>query len=109
MGRDDATQIHRASLESTEKAVIRQGNKKEEGMRSDVEEEHDEKRSSEEIIDPDLENEEEEARHEYGQSEAKPQLTLVKPKKQGTEKNLPDDQGTEIGLSDEDPPGWPEF
>jgi hypothetical protein len=89
--------------------VIGQGNKKEEGMRSAVDDEYDEKMSSEEIIDPDLENEEEEARREYGQSEARPKLTLVKPTKQDTEKDLPDDQDTEMGLSDEDPPSWPEF
>jgi hypothetical protein len=78
-------------------------------MRSDVDEEHNERRSNEEIIDPDLENEEEEAKREYGQSEARLQLRLVKPTKQGTEKDLPADQDTEMGLSDEDPPGWPEF
>jgi hypothetical protein len=78
-------------------------------MRSDVDEEHDEKRSSEEIIDPNLENDEEEAWREYGQSEARLQLTLVKTTKQDTKKNLPADHDTEMGLSDEDPPGWPEF
>jgi hypothetical protein len=78
-------------------------------MRSDVDEEHDEKRSSEEIFDPDLENEEEETRCEYGQSEARPQLTLVKTTKQDTEKDLPAEHDIEMGLSDEAPPGWPEF
>jgi hypothetical protein len=68
-------------------------------MRDDIGDERHEISSSEELIDPDLENEEEEARREYGQSEDRPQLTLVKPA----------DQNIEIDLPDEDPPVWPEF
>jgi hypothetical protein len=68
-------------------------------MRDDIGDERHEISSSEELIDPDLENEEEEARREYGQSEDRPRLTLVKPA----------DQNIEIDPPDEDPPVWPEF
>lgn len=68
-------------------------------MSDDIDAERHEISSSEEVIAPDLEREEEAARQEYGQSEDRPRLTLVKPA----------DQNIEIDLPDEDPPGWPEF
>jgi hypothetical protein len=68
-------------------------------MKNDQDDQYDEITSSEDLIDPDLEKEDEEARQEYEESEIRPRLTLVKPT----------DQDTDTDLSDEDPLGWPEF
>jgi hypothetical protein len=55
--------------------------------------------SSEDLIDPDLENEEEEARQEYEQKGNKPRLILVNPANHDTGANSPSDDALD----------WPDF
>jgi hypothetical protein len=89
--------------------AIRRGNREEEAM-SSVYDEYDKIRGSDDLIDPDLEDEYEVAQREYGETEKKPRLTLVKPAEQKTEPDSQDTyQLTEIDLPVEDPPGWPDF
>jgi hypothetical protein len=63
---------------------------------------------SEDLIDPDLESEEEQARLEYSQLEST--LTLVNPTNLNTESDPPaTEPGFVINLPDDDPPSLPEF
>ena len=69
-------------------------------MMTDQNNECSEVTNSEEMKDPGLEDEEDEAGREYKQKETRPRLTLVNPTT---------DQNSETESSDDDPPGWPEF
>jgi hypothetical protein len=69
-------------------------------MMNDKNEECSEETNSEEMNDPGLQDEEDEAGRENEQRETRPRLTLVNPTT---------DQNSETDTSDDDPPGWPEF
>jgi hypothetical protein len=69
-------------------------------MMTDQNDECCEETNTEEMNDPGLEDEEDEAGWEYEQKEKRPRLTLVNPTT---------DQNCETESSDDDPPGWPEF
>jgi hypothetical protein len=90
--------------------VIVTGNiclRKEEGMRSNIDDEYDRIRDSDDLIDPDFENEYEETQQEYGGGENRPRLTLVRPP---TEIGLPSTEPNVETISpNDDPPGWPDF
>ena len=67
---------------------------------TDQNDERSEETNSEEMNDPGLEDEKDEAGQEYKRKDTRPRLTLVNPTT---------DQNSETDTSDDDPPGWPEF